>query len=282
MCTLSFASEVLTLDRADHVATVTLDRPARKNAFGETFWAAFPEVIQRCADDPDIRVVCLIARGPVFSAGLDLQEMGPLLLGAAADPAAEALPSAAERQRLQQQIQRLQKVFTAVADCPKPVIAGIHGPCIGAGVDLITACDIRLAAADAAFSVRETRMAMVPDLGTLERLRGIVPDGHLAELVYTGRDVDAAQARAIGLVNDVFEDRTALHAGVKALADQIARNAPQAVQGAKQMLRAARRAEETEGLERVALHNAAFLPSHDLKEALTAFFEKRPPTFTGS
>jgi len=100
--------------------------------------------------------------------------------------------------------------------------------------------------------------------------------------VYTGRDIDAAHAQTIGLVNDVFDDRTALQAGAKALADRIAANAPQAVQGAKQMLRAARRTDEQEGLERVALHNAAFLPSDDLREALTAFFEKRSPTFTGS
>jgi len=279
---MSFASEVLTLDRSAHVATVTLDRPARKNAFGTTFWTEFPEVIQRCADDSDTRVVILTAAGSVFSAGLDLQDMGPLLLGAGADSTSDpSSPSAAERQRLQQQIHRMQEAFTVVADCPKPVIAAIHGPCIGAGVDLITACDIRLAAADAMFSVRETRMAMVPDLGTLERLRGIIPEGHVAELVYTGRDIDAAHAQTIGLVNDVFDDRTALRAGVKALAGRIAANAPQAVQGAKQMLRAARRADEQEGLERVALHNAAFLPSDDLREALTAFFEKRPPTFTG-
>jgi len=279
---MSLASDALTLGRSDHVATVTLDRPARKNAFGTTFWAEFPEVIQRCADDAETRVIILRAAGSVFSAGLDLQDMGPLLLGAMADPTSEASPSAAERQRLQQHIQRMQAAFTAVADGPKPVIAAIHGPCIGAGVDLITACDIRLAAADAVFSVRETRMAMVPDLGTLQRLRGIVPEGHVAELVYTGRDIDAAHAQTIGLVNDVFDDRTALQAGAKALADRIAANAPQAVQGAKQMLRAARRTDEQEGLERVALHNAAFLPSDDLREALTAFFEKRSPTFTGS
>ncbi|NBC00932.1 MAG: crotonase/enoyl-CoA hydratase family protein [Bacteroidetes bacterium] len=280
---MSFASDVLTLDRSDHVATVTLDRPARKNAFGTAFWTDFPEVIQQCTDDAGTRVILLTAAGSVFSAGLDLQDMGPLLLGAGADPTADPPPpSAAERQRLRQQIQRMQEAFTAVADCPKPVIAAIHGPCIGAGVDLITACDIRLAAANAVFSVRETRMAMVPDLGTLQRLRGIVPDGYVAELVYTGRDIDAAHAQTIGLVNDVFDDRTALRAGAKALADRIAANAPQAVQGAKQMLRAARRTDEQEGLERVALHNAAFLPSDDLREALTAFFEKRSPTFTGS
>lgn len=280
---MSFPSKVLSLDQSDHVATVTLDRPARKNAFGQAFWADFPEVMQQCATDADTRVVILVAAGAVFSAGLDLQEMAPLLLGAGADPTADPPPpSAPERQRLLQQIERMQEAFTAVADCPKPVIAAVHGPCIGAGVDLITACDLRLAAADAVFSVRETRMAMVPDLGTLQRLRGIIPEGHVAELVYTGRDIDAAQAQTIGLINDVFDDRAALQVGAKALADRIAANAPQAVQGAKKMLRAARRADEQEGLERVALHNAAFLPSDDLREALTAFFEKRPPTFTGS
>jgi len=275
---MAFSSDVLRYAVDDHMATLTLDRPRRKNALGTEFWEDFPEAVAHLESDDEVRVVILDATGGVFCAGLDLQEMGGLLVVSGDDTAT----TAAERQQLLTHIQTMQAAFTALADCPKPVLASIEGPCIGAGVDLITACDMRFATTDAVFSVRETRMAMVPDLGTLQRLRGIVPEGHVAELVYTGRDVDAAHAERIGLVNAVRQDGNALRETVQTRAREIAANAPQAVQGAKTMLRAARRTDEQRELDRVARHNAAFLPSNDLQEALTAFFEKRPPTFTGT
>jgi enoyl-CoA hydratase len=175
----------------------------------------------------------------------------------------------------------MQATMTSVADCPKPVIAAVHGWCIGGGVDLITACDIRLAAADAVFSVRETRIAIVADVGTLQRLPGIVGDGHVAELAFTGKDVPAARAKEIGLVNDVHPDSAALHTAAHALAAEIAANSPLAVQGTKAVLRASRNRSVADGLDYVAVWNSAFFPSNDLTEAMSAFIEKRPPAFKG-
>jgi enoyl-CoA hydratase len=157
----------------------------------------------------------------------------------------------------------------------------VHGACIGAGMDLITACDMRLATADAAFSVRETRIAMVADVGSLQRLPRIIGDGHAREWIFTGADYDASRARAVQLLNDVLPDQAALMARVHELAAAIAANSPLAVQGSKQVLgHAARRAVDAE-LDYVALWNAAFLHSDDLGEAMQAFMARRPPQFRG-
>jgi len=168
-----------------------------------------------------------------------------------------------------------------VADCPKPVIAAVHGYCIGGGVDLISACDIRLASADASFSVREVKMAIVADLGSLQRLPRIIGSGNLAELAYTGKDISASRAREIGLVNDVAPDADSVHKAAQDLALEIASNSPIAVQGTKAVLRATEDKTVEEGLDYVATWNSGFLQSDDLTEALTAFLEKRPAKFTG-
>jgi len=157
----------------------------------------------------------------------------------------------------------------------------VHGACIGGGMDLITACDLRLASADAVFSVRETRIAMVADVGTLQRLTRIVGDGAARELIFTGRDIDATRAKEIGLVNEVLPDAQALVARARAVAAEIAANSPLAVQGAKQVLGHAERRQIDANLDYVALWNAAFLHSDDLTEAMSAFMQRRPPNFRG-
>jgi enoyl-CoA hydratase len=161
------------------------------------------------------------------------------------------------------------------------VIAAVHGYCIGGGVDLIAACDIRLASADAVFSVREAKMAIVADLGSLQRLPAIINAGHLAELAYTGKDISAERAREIGLVNDVAPDVAGVHKAAQTLALEIAANSPLAVQGTKAVLVANEGRSVAEGLDYVATWNAGMLASDDLTEAVTAFMEKRPPKFTG-
>ena len=176
---------------------------------------------------------------------------------------------------------RLQDSITAVARCPKPVIAAIHGYCIGGGVDLIAACDIRLGSADAVFSVREAKMAIVADLGSLQRLPAIVGAGHLAELAFTGKDITAERAKEIGLLNDVAADAEGVRKAALALAAEIAANSPVAVQGTKAVLAANEGRTVAEGLDYVATWNAGMLASDDLVEAVTAFMEKRSPRFTG-
>jgi enoyl-CoA hydratase len=269
-----FSSPVLSLELDGHVATLWLDAPDRRNALGPEFWDDLPRAIDAVVDADDVRALLLLARGRDFSVGLDLKALPDLRGPAGASPAAA-------RGQVYRTLRRLQAAITSVADCPVPVIAVVHGFCLGGGVDLVTACDIRLAVDGAVFSVRETRMAMVADVGTLQRLPRVVAAGHVAELVFTGRDVDAARARAIGLVNDVHPDVESGWAAGRALAAEIAANSPLAVRGAKAVLRAGETLTTAQGLDHVALWNTAFVDSDDLGEAMAAFVEKRPPRFTG-
>jgi len=226
------------------------------------------------ADGPEIRAIVIAARGPAFTVGLDLMEFGPELL-------ANPPRTVSDRAALLHQIKAMQETFTSVARNPKPVIAAIHGYCLGAGVDLITACDIRVAAADSTFSVRETRIAMVADVGTLQRLPHIIDPGRVAEVVYTGKDFPASEAHEMGLVSHVYPDAETTHKEALALAQAIAANSPLAVQGSKQVLRATEGKSVDDALDYVALWNASFLHSADLMEAAAAFLEKRDPEFKG-
>lgn len=269
-------SEVLSIEQDGHVATVWLDRPGAMNAMGPSFFADLPRVMEQLGADAGVRCIVIAARGKAFSAGLDLKTMGMEVL----QPDPDASP-VENRTSLLDKIRYMQDAITSVDQCPKPVIAAIHGACIGGGVDLATACDIRLATRDAAFSIRETRLAMVADLGTLQRLPRIVGDGHVAELVYTGGDITGERAESVGLVNHIYASAEDCQAAAHEMAASIAENSPLAVQGAKSVLRAGRSQTVEEGLEHVALWNAAFLQSDDLAEAVTAFMQKRAPSFEG-
>ena len=273
---MTATSSVLTIERDGHVGTLWLDNPERRNAMGPALWDDLPAMMDDLTDDPEVRVVVIAARGPCFTVGLDLKTMGGAVAGGG-----EGRSEASKRTAMLRGLKHLQGSINAVADCPKPVIAAVHGYCIGGGIDLITACDIRLASSDAIFSVRETKIAIVADLGTLQRLPGIVGRGHVAELALSGKDITAERAQAIGLVNDVLADQDALLKATHELAAEIASNSPLVVQGTKAVLRAGEGRSVAEGLDYVGIWNAAFLQSNDLVEAMTAFMEKRAPRFTG-
>ncbi len=284
---IDFESPVLRIehDRAEAVATLWLDRAEARNAMGVDLWRDLPRAMAVLSADTSVRVVVVAAQGPHFSVGLDLKAMGSMLTaggdsGAGAGTSAPASMAARARSG-RAEVLRLQDAITAVARCPKPVIAAVHGYCIGGGVDLIAACDIRLASSDAVFSVREAKVAIVADLGSLQRLPAIINAGHLAELAYTGKDISAERAKEIGLVNDVAADVEGVHKAARALAAEIAANSPIAVQGTKAVLAANEGRTVAEGLDYVATWNAGMLASDDLVEAMTAFMEKRPPKFTG-
>lgn len=257
----------------DGVGIVLLDRPDKLNAFAEDMWTSFPEAVNRLGNDPSVRVVVVRGEGPAFTVGIDLEMLGGI--------APRGRSDVESRMRLMARIKELQGTFSSLAQCPKPVIAAIHGYCLGAGIDLITACDIRWASADAVFSVRETRMGLVADVGTMQRLPHIINPGRLAELVYTGKDIDAEAALDMGLITKVFPDRDQLEKGVMELANEIAANSPLVVEGAKRILAAGEGRTVAEALDYMALWNAAFLISDDLGEAMAAFIEKRPPRFEG-
>ncbi len=276
-------SDVISVERRGHVAITWLDRPDKRNAMAPAFWTEFPAIMDALGADPEVRAVVIAARGESFTVGLDLMAFGPAVMAGdiAAIDGAESPSEVAKRLNTYRQIKLMQRTFTAIAENPNPVIAAIHGHCIGAGVDLATACDIRLAAADAVFSVRETKIAMVADVGTLQRLPHIIDPGMVAELVYTGRDWDAAEAKEIRFVSSVFEDATAVQTAAIELAEQIAANSPLAVRGSKAILGSSRNQQVQRDLDTVALWNAAFLYSDDLAEAIQAFVERRPPEYEG-
>ncbi|HEY1652691.1 MAG TPA: crotonase/enoyl-CoA hydratase family protein [Acidimicrobiales bacterium] len=279
-----FESPVLTIEHDEDVATLWLDRPEARNAMGMDLWRDLPRAMDALSADTSVRVVVIAAKGPHFSVGLDLKAMGNLLSdGGGGGGGNDSRPAsmAARARGGRAEVLRLQDSVTAVARCPKPVIAAVHGYCIGGGVDLIAACDIRLASADAIFSVREAKVAIVADLGSLQRLPAILNAGHLAELAFTGKDISAERAKEIGLVNDVAADVEGVLKAARALAAEIAANSPIAVQGTKAVLAANEGRTVAEGLDYVATWNAGMLASDDLVEAMTAFMEKRTPKFTG-
>lgn len=262
----------LRIERDGDVAVVSLLSstmpPALFTELGETF--------TMLSSDAALRAVILRGDGKVFSYGLDLRAAF-----AAWGPTFSGQGLAAGRTELWRLIRELQATVTAVASCPAPVIAAIHGWCIGGGVDVTTACDLRICTADARFSVRETKVAMVADLGSLQRLPHVIGHAATRELALTGKDIDAQRALALGLVSQVVADRAALDAAARALAAEIADNPPLVVRGVKQILDQVTQPEVAAGLERVAVWNAAFLPSEDLAEAASAFAARRPPVWKG-
>lgn len=275
---MDFSSEVVSIEKNGGVGTIWLDRPDKYNALNEAFWLAIPMALSALAADEDIRVVLVAGRGKHFCVGIDLMQSG---MGSHQRPAGE--PEAIANLRQLEGTTRFQDAMSSLAKCPLPVIAVIHGHCLGAGIDMITACDIRIASADSNFSVRETRIGLVADVGTLQRLPKVLNAGHVAELAYSAKDIDAARAEKIGLVNDVYDTAEAAYDAGMALANQIAANPPMAVRGTKFMLQQS----ETLTTEQSLLVNGMFtmmtsLRSNDLQESMLAFAEKRAPKYTGT
>jgi enoyl-CoA hydratase/carnithine racemase len=264
-------SERVVVGREGGVAHVELARADKFNAMDHAMFAAIGETFRSLGTDPTVRAIVLSGRGRHFSAGIDLQYAAGQF-GETGDPgrAAEA--------RLRH-IHWLQDMFTAVEQARQPVIAAVHGGCIGAGVDLASACDLRLAAGGAYFQVAEVDVAITADLGTIQRLIRFLPEGLVRELVYTGRRMDAAEAGRFGLVNRVDEDRESVIAAALDLAGAIAAKSPLAVAGAKMSLNYSRGRTVEEGLRHVAMWNAGALVSADLRAAIESRLSKTEPRF---
>lgn len=275
---MPFTSEVISIEINDHVATLWLDRPESRNALGSAFWRDLPLAAAAVAAEEDVRALVVAARGPHFSVGLDLKEFG----GGGLLQSSEGSSPARSSERRYRSVRQMQQSVTSIAQLPVPVIAAVHGYCIGGGVDLICACDIRLGAGDAVFSVRETKVAIVADLGTLQRLPRLIGAGHVNELAFTGKDIDARRAAAIGLINSIHgEGADDVLEAARDLAREIAANSPLAVRGTKAVLAANDGRTIDEGLDYVARWNTMYLQSNDLAEAMTAFLERRAPMYRG-
>ncbi len=264
------------IDRDGPIAEVVLDNPDKLNAMGLNFFPEIRNAFRELDRDRSVQAVLLWAEGRIFTAGLNLKEAMGGIVGGGSDKS-EAVRNAG----LYETIRDLQDCFTTVEKCRKPVIAAVHGKCIGGGLDLTTACDIRLCSADASFSIFETRIAIVADVGTLQRITPIVGKGMAREMAYTGTFIGAERALRCGLVNEVYEDKDALLAGARAMAAEIATNSPLTVEGVKAVLQYSEEHNTADGLEYVAQWNSSFLRSNDLGEAAQAFLEKRKAEFKG-
>jgi enoyl-CoA hydratase len=255
------------------VAVVCLNRPDRSNALNEAMWQELRTAMQWADSTPEVRAVVLAGAGKDFCAGIDLA-----MLSGVAQAVAHADP-ARSREKLRRLVLDLQDCLSSIEQCRKPVLAAIQGACIGGALDMVTCCDMRYASVETVFSVREVDVGMTADVGTLQRLPRLVPDGVARELAYTGRNVEAAEAERIGLVNQVFASQEELAAGVMALAQAIAAKSPLAIRGTKEMLNYGRDHSVADGLNYVATWNAGMLMSADLSEAMAAAREKRAPVF---
>lgn len=268
------AYEHLEIAKDGHVATLWLNRPDKLNAMSEDMWADIPEAVEELDDDDGVRVIILAGRGKAFTVGIDVD----FLAGLRPEGASPAIGNL----EIYRTIKDLQRTVSSFAETAKPVVAAVHGYCLGAGANLISACDIRLASSDAQFSIRETRMGLVADVGALQRLPAIVGNGVTAEMAMTGADYPASWALEKGLVNQVFDDRNALLEGARELAEQIAANSPLVTQGIKRIIQANDGRTIDQALDYMAQWNSSFLISNDLVEAMNAFMEKRDPDYTGT
>lgn len=263
----------LNLTLTDAIAHIELNRPNKANALNGTLWREIGEACRWVDETPEARVAIMSGAGRHFCAGIDFELMGELL------DEVKALNPGQREERLRRIILGLQAAFTAVEICRKPVLAAIQGLCIGGGLDLIAACDLRYASANAVFSLKEADLAIVADVGSLQRLPHLIGEGQVRELALTARPFDAAEAQSMGLLNRVYPDHDALRDNVQAMAATIAAKSPLTVRGIKQALNYGRDHRVTDSLEQVATWNAAMLLSTDTQEAIAAAMEKRQPQF---
>lgn len=255
----------------NHVATVGLNRIDALNALSYDFATEIADVFHELNADDEVRVVILTSNARIFSSGLDLRD-------------------AVSRGLFGTPIQLLTLPLNgknyfecchAIEECRKPVIAAVHGKCVGAGLDIISACDIRLCTGDAEFSLREARIGIVADMGALQRLPFIIGQMHTRHMAFTGRFFSAAEAEKMGLVIEVYPDRDAMVTAARGLAEEILESAPLAVQNTKEILNYSRFVSVKEGIALSAHKNMVLLSSGDCKESINAFMERRRPEFKG-
>lgn len=256
------------------VAELELVGPGRGNAMGPDFWRELPQAMAELDADPELRAVIVHGRGEHFSYGLDLPAM-------AAEIGAMLGDGARGRRAVIDQASRMQAGFGAIARSRLPVIAAIDGWCIGAGIEMAAACDIRLASARARFALREVKVGIVADLGGIQRLPHIVGEGWARQIALTGEDFDAESALRMGLVTQVLSDRDTLLEAARSLASRIAANPPLVVAGVKHVMGERIEAQIQAGNLAAATQNGLLLQSEDFAEAMRAFMEKREPRFRG-
>lgn len=252
------------------VATVTLSRGEKLNTMIPAFWNELPALVRDLDATGEARVVVLASTGRHFSAGMDLSVFG------ATRPEGE---TGRLRSNLRANVLHLQETFSVFEKARMPVLAAVQGGCIGGAVDMVTACDMRYATEDAFFCIQEINIGMTADVGTLQRLPRLIPEGVCRELAYTGRRMPAAEAKAVGLVNEVYDDHESLLDGVHEVARTIASRSPLAVYGSKQMITYARDHSTADSLDHMATWQAGMFQPADMAEAFAAQAEGREGDF---
>ena len=263
--------ETLTLAVEDHVAHVRLNRPEALNTMILAFWHDMVAAFDAIDHDASVRAVVISSTGRHFTAGLDLGVMQSF---------ADSEGDAGRRgERLRRSVLDMQESFSVIDRCRVPVIAAVQGACIGGGVDLVSACDIRLCSAEAYFRIQEINIGITADVGTLQRLPHLIPAGLVRELAYTGRKLPAAEAQSVGLVNSVHADHEALLAAALEMAAEIASKSPLAIAGTKEMLNYARDHSIADGLNHIATWQAAMIQTDDVARQMKANAAKAQAEF---
>lgn len=258
----------------DGIAHIVMNRPDKRNSMVPAFWDELPAIIADIDDNVEARVIVISSTGPHFTSGMDVSSFG--------DGHLDAKDEKAKRQhgaRFYNNVRRLQKTFSCLEECRQPVLVAIQGGCIGGGVDLITACDMRYASADAFITIFETNIGMTADVGTFPRIAKLIPEGIARELAYTGRRMPADEAKECGLVNRVYPDQETMLAEVMKIAAEIATKAPLATYGNKRLMNYSRDHSTADGLDYIAIWNASMLQVVEIREAMAANREKRPGDF---
>lgn len=267
------------LEHAGKIAHVKMKRGAELNTMTRAFWTELPQIIDAISDEGRARAIVLSSTGKHFTAGMDLAVFTGDAGVAAATGGGDAAEVGRARANLRLTALRLQESFTCLERARMPVLAAVQGGCIGGGVDMVSACDMRYASADAFFCIQEINIGMTADVGTLQRLPKIVPEGVVRELAYTGRRMSAARAREVGLVNEVFPDHASLLEGVLQIAEEIAQKSPLAIWGSKEMINYARDHSVADALNYIATWQTGMFQPGDMMESFAARSERREPRF---
>lgn len=255
------------------IAQVAFNRPEKANALHLDAWMEMQTIFETLSKDTEVRVIILSGEGKHFCAGIDLELL--MSIGSLQTIACNGK----RNEKIREFIFLLQKTINAIEKCSKPVLAAIHNGCLGGGVDIVTACDMRYCTEDAYFTVKEIDLGMVADIGTLQRLPKIIAPGMAAEMAYTGRKVLGQEAKSIGLVNQTYDSKEAMMEGVLQIATTIASKSPLSIRGTKEVLLYTRDQSVDDSLNYMAIWNAAMIMSEDLSEAFQATMEKRAPNF---
>ncbi len=259
------------------VGHLVLNKGEDLNKMTMNFWYELPRILDEIDRDASLRVLILSSTGKHFCAGMDLKNFGTL--GSDSEKKTNVPDKARIGENLYRVAKELQDMLSKLEKLRIPVLAGIHGGCIGGGLDLVTAADMRFASKDAFFCIQEVNIGMAADIGTLQRLPRVIPEGKVRELAYTGRRMPAEEALEAGLVNKVYESHGEMVSGLKEMAAVIASKSPLAVYGTKAILNFSRDHTIAEGLEYNALWSGAMLPQEDMAEAMMSNMEKRDPEF---